>query len=809
MMHFNRTHTGERRLLRMSFEAGKSFDLPATPESGKGQSGDALKNPEFLFMLGTMAKERGNESKPGTTEAPADPFAVPDGTPDVRPQKAAPARDEAYDPAPAPAEAPKPANTQLPPREAPKPTNTQLPPREAPKPTNTQLPPREAPKPTNTQLPPREAPKPANTQLPPREAPKPAASKETKEKQDSDESLIDYVRELAADAKDAIKAKVIQFLENDGKVIGQEIEQLTASIDAQLRSLPAFGEKTIKELNALLAQMPRTDETLMDFAVESGLLSNAEMRNIAFRAGQSKATPEASAGVPASTAAPRAGAFMPRAFRGRERAPEVQPDQLLVEMEEAKRDMNRLNSERTAIMREYRAAIRSSRMSPLQRAQLYNRITSQIRSRRSSLGDPTERYWDARRQWEAATGMSYSRHLAAERGLALPPAPASREEARRITVTDSGTGKPLGIYDEWTGSYVGRMPREAALAQIYGSMPESAGSRSVRIAVDGSAYAPRVAPLNTGYSPDDIRTLRALRMRGSYGANELFRRSSESRMRLREMGIDPDARRLNATDVAFASYAGRGLAERGGYMNESGTYAYIDAPRSRPVVSRSYIESPRIVRADAPAYSVADRFEQIRRETYESSPLNRMFANMQQYESFQRFYQSWNLRTATSADFRYRFDAGKNLEIWKRQPDGTWTYARILADGRVEREGVTDKEEGKEAAAPVKGAPAPVEAPKPAAAAPVRREPVEAPKPAEKRVEPVVAPKPANTQLPPREAPKPTTNTPAPVEAPKPATGMPAPVEAPKPESAPPIPEPMQKNPLEDILDRARKLRNA
>jgi len=281
------------------------------------------------------------------------------------------------------------------------------------------------------------------------------------------------------------------FLENDGRVTAQEMEQLRHVVQDILIQQGETSDN-LRKMQEHFRALTSDSNALLDLLVESQLISGSSIARIMQSRGAS--SQENPYGVSSRYHS--------------ENLADKSEEELLADIEDAKRDINEFNRERSRIVNQYRyrrSGVRSGNRG--QRAAMRQELTYQmgdeIRAARDSMGDPQARYWEARRAYEAKSRMSYSAYLQRDK-LPADLMAGSPEEGKKFIIVDKnntdpdGYGRNIGIFDTWTGSFIGtgKMTREKAIA-IFRSQKDSGAdvdAKTREFGVDGGEYLPPKMP---------------------------------------------------------------------------------------------------------------------------------------------------------------------------------------------------------------------------------------------------------------------------------------------------------------------------
>lgn len=382
----------------------------------------------------------------------------------------------------------------------------------------------------------------------------------------ADEELKALIAKLNLEQKGQLRNVIEEALANDGQVVGEEIIAFSAAVREQISKFPEVREKkTLAQIDALMQQLPNNYDSLIAYAMSAGLLTQAELGNINFRAGQRNASP----GTP-------------------ERGPEgkVSLDILERRIEDAKTRMKTFESARVSMIRDYHANMYSVPRN--QRAAYYRKVTGTIRNMRNAGGNPVADYWKARKQWEAAARKSYVRHLREQRGDAMASGPETERESYNYKIVDRNTGTTIASYRQWTGDYIGSgLSRDEAIRIIESSDPTSISGRNAIIEIDGTQYLresgrTELAMAGDGYgriianAPTDSER----RRRWAYGVDPLSRASLDRQRVAARLGFNPRESSFGESTDHQASLLHAASEGRLDYVNSTGTYAVLKMKRS-------------------------------------------------------------------------------------------------------------------------------------------------------------------------------------------------------------------------------------
>jgi hypothetical protein len=291
-------------------------------------------------------------------------------------------------------------------------------------------------------------------------------------------TLANYIAEIETEIPEgekAVKAMILDFIQNDGEASKDEIQKLAGTIQSRLMNNKDVSKKSVAELQALMSQLPQAGNSLLRYAMDNGILSDDQVLDGIRRGMENKGT------VPSSEPMK---AVLPGGKI--EKAPELSVEQIVAKLAEIKEGLEEINSQKRLVITGARSQMRNRGRQELLKARVaMGQQMVDVRTQQKKL---LSEYRIYRAMYEEKTGMSYARLMRQELYGEDPALAKTREEARKIIVVDEATGKSLGSYDEFTGNYIGRMPKEQVIGLAMQMQDVDSATGAVIIKVDGSQY---------------------------------------------------------------------------------------------------------------------------------------------------------------------------------------------------------------------------------------------------------------------------------------------------------------------------------
>jgi len=476
-----------------------------------------------------------------------------------------------------------------------------------------------------------------------------------------------------------LKQVILGFLDDrdNGLVIdATEAKDFRNQVANLLSQLPSMGTVSNAETNALKSKLIGEKESLIDFALRTGLISATDISEQAFRAGQRSTN--AGVGSAPADAPSVAPVDVAPAIEART------PDMILGELESAKADVEAYNKLRLDPVRQVREYVKTTRLSGVYLSQMeekamYREAYAHIKDLRAGMGFPVDRYTAVRNEFEATTGENYSRYLRRMNGDDPGPQPKSKQESIRIMIVDEN-GENAGVYDTWTTGYVGRggLSREDALAIMRESEVEvSPGGRRGTIHINSADYGLQVGPDEKSRG-EEMGGMRLMKEWNLNRNNPLWSQRRERDRQVASLMAQPT--RSN--------------------------YTVLNGPVRSPEQSGFRTRSPG--RIEQRNETPEEWNLRLAREAYDQGKAERGTPyTFEQSQVLRRFIETRNLRNADKSTYKALMDANGNLHLWRRYERG-WEHRMVSPYGDDIFIANETDEQFKKAYADLEKAPAPV-----------------------------------------------------------------------------------------------------